>query len=252
MMQSNARYSLYPQKIILAVFIFTLVVLVGRVIYSSFESVSVSFENTEPAVDVASVSPDLFHENAIETGRQIGQGLVLYRSAAGHDDVLWFYTHVTGDEYIARIIVDNADKNNIPLSLAFALAWEESHYQQKAVNKNASSIDRGLYQLNNKAFPKLTEEEFFNPETNARYGLAHLCYCLDLSGNEVTALAMYNAGTTKVRNDKTPQKTLNYVSDILSYKEGLEKLFARQVGSRYTIMDSGQVVPLGKKTPTEE
>ena len=116
-----------------------------------------------------------------------------------------------------------------------SLAWEESRYQIKAVNKNASSIDRGLFQLNNKAFPKLTEKDFFNPETNARNGLNHLRYCIDLSGNEIAALAMYNAGTTKVRNNNTPKRTLDYVSRILNYKDGLETLFMQQVASRYTL-----------------
>ncbi|HKL85879.1 MAG TPA: lytic transglycosylase domain-containing protein, partial [Treponemataceae bacterium] len=129
--------------------------------------------------------------------------------------------------------------------LAFALAWEESRYQPKAVNKNPSSTDRGLFQLNNKAFPKLTEKDFFSIETNAKYGLSHLRYCIDLSGNEVAALAMYNAGTTKVRNDNTPKRTLDYVSRILSYRDGLTKTFDQQVASRY-VVDKNNTVSVKK------
>ncbi|UKI53636.1 MAG: transglycosylase SLT domain-containing protein [Treponema sp.] len=60
-------------------------------------------------------------------------------------------------------ILEEAEKNDIPLSLAFALAYTESHYNVNAVNKNRnSSIDRGLFQLNNRSFPQLKEEDFFN------------------------------------------------------------------------------------------
>ena len=236
MVQKNAKTSVYPKKILLAVFIFGLVILTGKIIYSQFSSMSLSFLEAESDSDLASIiAPEYFHQKAIESGRKADPGLALYRSTISKADVLWFYSHITGDENITRIILDNADKNNIAPPLAFALAWEESRYQTRAVNKNASSIDRGLFQLNNKAFPKLTEKDFFNPETNAKNGLTHLSYCIDLSGNEIAALAMYNAGTTKVRNDKTPKRTLDYVSRILSYRTGLEKLFDQQVASRYAI-----------------
>ena len=70
----------------------------------------------------------------------------------------------------------------------------------------------------------MTESEFFDPYTSASYGLAHLDFCLETAGNEVAALAMYNAGTNRVRNNGTPQMTLNYVDKIFSYKEGLDAL----------------------------
>jgi hypothetical protein len=52
---------------------------------------------------------------------------------------------------------------------------------------------------------------------------------------------MYNAGTTKVSSDKTPKRTLDYISRILSYENGLEKLFAQQVASRYSVAADGTV-----------
>ncbi len=246
MMPVNAKSSMYPKKILLAVFIFGLVILAGKIIYSQFSLLSVSF--LEPEADLASmIAPEFFHQKAIETGKLVEPGLALYRSEVSKADVLWFYSHITGNETITRIILENASKNNISPPLAFALAWEESRYQPKAVNKNATSIDRGLFQLNNKAFPQLTEKDFFSIESNAHYGLSHLSYCIDLSGNQVAALAMYNAGTTKVRSDKTPKRTLDYVSRILSYKEGLESLFNQQVASRYLIGDQDKISIAGKR-----
>ena len=144
--------------------------------------------------------------------------------------VEWFYLHVTGNRDITMAILEEAEKNNIPLSLAFALAYTESRYNVNAVNRNKNaSIDRGLFQLNNRSFPQLEEDDFFNPAVSAKYGMSHLRFCMNVAGNEVTALAMYNAGTTKVRSNNTPQSTLVYVGKIMAYREKLDRLFAEEV-----------------------
>ena len=127
-------------------------------------------------------------------------------------------------------ILEEAEKNDIPLSLAFALAYTESRYNVLAVNKNTnSSIDRGLFQLNDKSFPGLAEQDFFNPKISAKYGMSHLKHCLKVGGNEVTGIAMYNAGTNKVKSGRTPQSTLNYVGKIVAYQDKLERLFTEEV-----------------------
>ncbi|MGL4982006.1 MAG: transglycosylase SLT domain-containing protein [Treponemataceae bacterium] len=162
--------------------------------------------------------------------KKIDLGLSYYRDANYRNYVQWFYSHITGDDAIASIILENADKNNISVSLAFALAYTESRYRARATNQNTNlSIDRGLFQLNDRSFPHLVEEDFFDPKISAQYGLAYLRKCLDTAGNEVAALAMYNAGTTKVRNGGTPQRTLNYIAHISSYREGLDALFVAEV-----------------------
>ncbi len=248
MTQTNANNHIYHKKVILALFIFALIILCGKILYNQFTSFSTSLTGMDTTADLATfVAPEFFHREAIATVRSVEPALTLYRSNVSQDDVLWFYAHITGNEAISRIILENASKNNIPPSLAFALAWTESNYQIRAVNYNAASIDRGLFQLNNKSFPKLNEQDFFNPETNAFYGLSHLSYCMDLSGNEVTALAMYNAGPTKVSNNNTPKRTLDYVSKILTYKQGLERLFNQQVASRYSINGNDVLQTGGKR-----
>ena len=172
-----------------------------------------------------------FSAARIKTG---DDGLSLYRQPNSRAAVEWFYLHVTGNRETAMAILEEAEKNDIPLSLAFALAYTESHYNVNAVNKNRnSSIDRGLFQLNNRSFPQLKEEDFFNPAVSAKYGMSHLRFCMNVAGNEVAALAMYNAGTSKVRADSTPQVTLNYVGKIMAYQDKLDKLFADEVLSYY-------------------
>ena len=161
-------------------------------------------------------------------------GLALYRQPTSRTAVEWFYLHVTGNRETAMAILEEAEKNDIPLSLAFALAYTESRYNTNAVNRNRNaSIDRGLFQLNNRSFPQLKEADFFDPAVSAKYGMSHLRFCMNIAGNEVAALAMYNAGTNKVRADNTPQSTLNYVGKIKAYQEKLDRLFSEEVLSYY-------------------
>ena len=172
----------------------------------------------------------------IEAGNsKSDMGLMLYREPMSRVAVEWFYTHVVGDRDVALAILENAEKNDVPLSLAFSLAHTESNYKTRAKNVNTNkSIDRGLFQLNNQSFPKLTEEDFYNPSISAKYGMSHLRFCLDSAGNEIAALAMYNAGTNKVRNNKTPQMTLNYISQIEKYRSLLDANFNTEVLAFYS------------------
>ena len=161
-------------------------------------------------------------------------GLDLYREPTSRGAVEWFYTHITGSKEVAQAILSEAEKNDIPLSLAFSLAYTESRYNVNAVHNNSNNtIDRGLFQLNSNTFPELTEADFFDPFTSSKYGISHLKFCLNSAGNEVSALAMYNAGTTRVRSNKTPQTTLNYVGSILTYQKMLDSLFEQEVASYY-------------------
>lgn len=156
--------------------------------------------------------------------------LSMYRNNETRPAVEWFYSRVTGNRTVAVSILKECDHNDIAPSLAFSLAYAESRYNTKATNTNLNnSIDRGLFQLNNRTFTKLTDKDFFDPAVNARHGLAHLRFCMGVAGNTVSALAMYNAGTTKVQNNSTPQRTLSYIGKIMGYRQNIEKLFADEV-----------------------
>ena len=185
----------------------------------------------------------------IEYGKNADTGLSLYRSNMSRAAVEWFYTNITENREIALAILEEADKNDIPLSLAFSLAYAESRYKVRAYNANNNgTIDRGLFQLNSSTFPKLTEDDFFNPSVSAKHGLAHLRFCLNTAGNEISALAMYNAGTNRVRKNATPKMTLDYISTIMSYRQGLEKLFYAEVVQFY--IQSSHLIALEKGAPT--
>lgn len=182
-----------------------------------------------PVIDEAELAATM--QQAVLTHSELGDaGLAMYRDLATRTKVIWFYNQITGNQDVTDAILYYADHNDIPLSLAFSLAWTESKYNQKASHTNKNqTVDRGLYQLNNTSFPALSEADFYNPYVSARNGLSHLRFCLDTAGNEIAALAMYNAGTTRVRSNGTPQSTLNYVSKIMDYQQGLDDLFNEQI-----------------------
>jgi soluble lytic murein transglycosylase-like protein len=153
--------------------------------------------------------------------------LALYRDDAFREQVEEFFGGLTGSPELARAVLVNAARFDIPPALAFSLCWEESRYNPRAVNRTNRNltVDRGLFQLNNASFPQLNEAQFFNLELNARYGLSHLRWCIDAAGTPVAGLAMYNAGPSRVRSGGTPKITLDYISRILDRRRAIEALF---------------------------
>jgi soluble lytic murein transglycosylase-like protein len=185
---------------------------------SSYET-AVATENAAQAENIY-----FFTRNAPERQDFI---LELYRDPRSEDRVVDFFTEICASRDIAEVILANAEMYDIPPALAVALAWEESRFDPRAVNtKNRDqSIDRGLFQLNDRSFPRLEIHSFFNPWTNARHGMSHLRYCLDTGGSEIAALAMYNAGAGRVNSSGTPRSTLDYISRIMNNRSEIEGLF---------------------------
>jgi len=169
-----------------------------------------------------------------EKPEDIDPGLYLYRNKLTRSIVENFYTQVTADWEITQAILAAADTNDISLPLAFSLAWVESSYRVKALNRNSNSVDRGLFQLNSRTFPNLKEEHFYDPSINAQHGLAYFRYCLETGKNEVVALAMYNAGITRVRRG-TPYSTLHYIARILDNERQLLESF------EHLLTDKGEI-----------
>jgi hypothetical protein len=150
-----------------------------------------------------------------------------FRNPEYSEWVIDFFSNICSNRDIVFAILENSEKFNVPPSLAFSVSWEESRLNPNAINRHNKdgSIDRGLFQLNNRSFPNLETASFFDIKINSHYGLGHLRYCLDTGGSEIPALAMYNAGTGRVRNSGAPEVTLNYVSRILSNKSKIESQF---------------------------
>ncbi len=153
--------------------------------------------------------------------------LEYYRKFEYKEWVIDFFTAICKNREIAWSILNSSDEFDVPPALAFALCWEESRFNPNAINRQNrdGSIDRGLFQLNNKSFPYLDISTFYGINSNARYGVGHLRYCLNVGGSEISALAMYNAGAGRVRSTGAPEITLNYVSRILENRGKIESRF---------------------------
>jgi soluble lytic murein transglycosylase-like protein len=168
-------------------------------------------------------------KKAVQARSQIDHISQYYLDPRTKPAVLEFFAAITASEEISEIILDAATNRNLPPALVFALVHEESRFNPRALNRNSQTVDRGLFQLNSASFPKLGIDDFYDPRTNARYGTAHLAYCLEQGGNEVAALAVYNAGYGRVSKTGTPRSTLDYIHRTLNYRSNLEALFEAQV-----------------------
>jgi soluble lytic murein transglycosylase-like protein len=178
------------------------------------------------------LDPALYHTAAMEAAKAPDSILAAYKNGEA-EQVLAFFTALCGSSELAALILDNAARYDVAPALAFSLCWEESRYFKYAVNRNTNgSVDRGLFQLNNRSFPELSAEDFFNPEINVRYAMAHLRWCLDKGGSELSGLAMYNVGTGRVDKGGAPKATLNYISRIINYRRGIETLFNAEIAGQ--------------------
>ena len=173
---------------------------------------------------------------SIEDKNDIDPIAIYFQHPDTKSSVIDFFTSITKSRVIAVAILENSVKQKVPASLSFAIAFGESRFDPKAFNQNPGSVDRGLFQLNSLSFPELSDEEVYNPSRNAKEGIAYIRHVLDISGNEVSALAMYNAGRTRVTRQGAPVVTLDYVAKILNYKKNIESLFTAKVVARASMI----------------
>lgn len=134
-----------------------------------------------------------------------------------------YFEGITGSHDITQAVMTYCDEFEIPYTLAFALVKKESSFNPFDLSYNSTSVDRGLFQLNSQSFPFLSTDECFDPWISAEYGLGYLRYCWDRGGNQTIALAMYNAGPTRVEDTGTPAFTMNYIHKIYQFQDEFER-----------------------------
>ncbi len=149
--------------------------------------------------------------------------LNLYRNSHFQPLVLEFYTRLTDDRAVAVAILEVCDALALPPSLAFALAWNESQFDPKAINHNATSVDRGLFQLNSKTFSRLSSKTVYDPAENAKLGLGYYKSILDKLGTPEKALGYYNAGIGMLTDRVLPRRTLAYIDRILADQQNMDR-----------------------------
>lgn len=147
---------------------------------------------------------------------------------AGRIDYLVdFFARISGSRELARIVLEECARSGCPPSLAFAVAWVESNFIPSIASVNRGSVDRGLFQLNSRSYPHLQAREFFDVRLNSRNALGYLKVCLGYGGEEAIALAIYNAGLSRLAQGKVPATTYDYVEKVLTYKDDIDELFSR-------------------------
>ncbi len=144
------------------------------------------------------------------------------------EESILFYTEtMTKDSSISRAIVKHSLKHNIPVNLAFSVAFKESKFKIDAYNDNGKSRDRGLFQLNDSYRQNWAVEDFYNVDKNSFEGTRYLKEMIELNEQDIQkALYCYNAGPTKVRKyGIIPEATKKYAVEILK----LENEFNNQL-----------------------
>jgi soluble lytic murein transglycosylase-like protein len=143
-------------------------------------------------------------------------------------ELIVFYTKYTNSKTIAEVIYQYAIQYDVPVNVAFALAYGESRFDPKAYNKNVNgSTDRGLFQLNDR-HRNWPIADYYDIEKNAKEGIGFLSYCLYLmKDNTVKALQAYNAGPTAALAGKIPETTKKHIEEILQFEDILNQDFNR-------------------------
>jgi soluble lytic murein transglycosylase len=145
------------------------------------------------------------------------------------------------------IIRQQAEEKNVDASLIAAVIYAESRFRDQTSDAGA----RGLMQITPETaldIARRSEAQTFvlkdlgDPQINISYGTYHLRDLLELyGGNEVAALAAYNAGPgnvdawggsdLKLENIRFPE-TRAYVEDVLDKQDEYRREYPRELGYR--------------------
>jgi len=145
------------------------------------------------------------------------------------------------------IIRQQAEEKGVDASLIAAVIYSESRFRDQTSSAGA----RGLMQITPETaldIARRSEAQTFvlkdlgDPQINISYGTYHLRDLLELyGGNEVAALAAYNAGPgnvdawggsdLKLENIRFPE-TRAYVEDVLDKQDEYRREYPRELGYR--------------------
>jgi soluble lytic murein transglycosylase len=143
------------------------------------------------------------------------------------------------------IIRQQAAEKDVPADLIAAVIYAESKFEDRTSSAGA----RGLMQItpetaavieNLSGGQTFVVEDLSDPDLNIRYGTFYLRYLLDhYGGNEVAALAAYNAGQSHVDAwggsevelaDIEFPETRDYVEEVLSKRDEYRDKYGDELG----------------------
>lgn len=164
------------------------------------------------------------------------------RQKAQQEAIAEYYAALVGCEDISTLVLGAAQEYDIAdVEVLFALMWKESSFRTTAVNQNASSVDRGLFQLNSNVYSTYPADRFFDIEWNIRTGVRHYATELQVAnGNHQIALHAYNAGRS--RRYTPPSSTQRYAIEVLQlaqrYRDEKEIFIQSAVEDRLAMYNS--------------
>lgn len=112
----------------------------------------------------------------------------------------------------------------IPMKIIYNLIYEESRWEEKATNKNRNgTYDSSLAQLNSGYFEYFKKNfnnnktfSIKNPKHSLSVGFAYLYSLYKMFDKDWRkALSAYNAGATRVKQNRIPKVTTKYVNRIM-------------------------------------
>jgi soluble lytic murein transglycosylase-like protein len=160
-----------------------------------------------------SVDNDIYHKvlNRTEINEEISKNYSHY---------LNIYKEITGNEFMADVLLKKSIEKEIPVNIAFAIASCESNFKQYAINKNTNgSYDYGILQINSYTFPNA---DHYNIEENVELGLSYYYDIYKTTGSIEVSLVFYNAGPYR---SSIPYISLLYAGRILTKEREFDKIF---------------------------
>jgi soluble lytic murein transglycosylase len=143
------------------------------------------------------------------------------------------------------IIRQQAQDKGVPADLIAAVIYNESRFRDQTSSAGA----RGLMQItpqtaqiieSKSGGSTFTLQDLSDPDLNIRYGTFYLKYLLDrFNGNEIAAIAAYNAGETVVeqwgganltQSDIKFPETRAYVDNVLAKRDDYRRSYRSELG----------------------
>jgi len=172
----------------------------------------------------------------------VGLAAALFIFRGDVEDTLLSVTLPLNHEDIIR---QQAREKDVPADLIAAVIYSESRFRDQTSSAGA----RGLMQITPQTAQIIeqksggstfTLEDLSDPDVNIRYGTFYLHYLLErFGGNEVAAIAAYNAGETVVEgwggadlteSDIQFDETRHYVDSVLSKRADYRRSYRSELG----------------------
>lgn len=150
---------------------------------------------------------------------------IMKLNAFNYNLVVDYLESIAGDRTIVERIIFHSLKKEVPISLSFGICQAESGFIPDAINKNNrnGSIDRGLFQLNNKPRPQWKVEDYFDIEKNIEEGIKYIKENYNLyDGNILLTIGAFNKGATGIKSG-AGFETLLYMNKVITYQNSIEE-----------------------------